>query len=157
VTASDSNPGGGQANSDAPSADNSDLRRVSVTCRSAADGRRAIRALGEWSSRFELSEPEFQILWCLKSTSGDGCDQTTISRQLACSPAQISATVERMRAEGWITQQNSPGDRRRRLWQLSPTGQKLLAEMLRAADQLRFSKTLTDENASIPEHGREAA
>ncbi|HJQ79202.1 MAG TPA: MarR family winged helix-turn-helix transcriptional regulator [Lacipirellulaceae bacterium] len=157
MTAADSNPGGVQINVDAPSAGNSDWRRISFTCRSAADGRRAIRALGEWSGRFELSEPEFQILWYLKSASGDGCDQTTIARQLACSPAQISATVERMRAEEWITQKNALGDRRRRLWQLSANGEKLLAQMLGAADQLRFPATLTDEYASLPDHGREAA
>ncbi|HEX2473912.1 MAG TPA: MarR family transcriptional regulator [Lacipirellulaceae bacterium] len=157
MTAADSNPGAGDVTRDAPSIGSSDLRRISFTCRSAADGRRAIRALGEWSERFELSESEFQILWCLRSASGAGCDQTTIARQLACSPAQISTTVERMRAAGWITQQNAPGDRRRRLWQLSEQGQSLLSEMLRAANELRFPRTITDECASIPDGGREAA
>jgi DNA-binding MarR family transcriptional regulator len=157
VTAADTNPGGGPIAPDAPSAGSPGLRRIGLTCRFAADGRRAIRALGEWSGRFRLSEPEFQILWCLKSAPGDGCDQTTIARKLACSPAQVSATVERMRAEGWITQQNAAGDRRRHLWRLSTPGQKLLTEMLRAADQLRVPVTLADEHAPVPEHGREAA
>jgi DNA-binding MarR family transcriptional regulator len=62
-----------------------------------------------------------------------------------------------MRAEEWITQKNALGDRRRRLWQLSANGEKLLAQMLGAADQLRFPATLTDEYASLPDHGREAA
>jgi DNA-binding MarR family transcriptional regulator len=62
-----------------------------------------------------------------------------------------------MRAAGWITQQNAPGDRRRRLWQLSEQGQSLLSEMLRAANELRFPRTITDECASIPDGGREAA
>jgi DNA-binding MarR family transcriptional regulator len=140
-----------------PSTGSSDLRRIGFTCRTAADGRRAIRALGEWSERFEISEPEFQVLWCLNAPSGAGCDQTTIARELACSPAQISATVERMRARGWITQQNAPGDRRRRLWQLSATGQALLAEMLRAAGELRYAESFADECASILPNGREAA
>jgi DNA-binding MarR family transcriptional regulator len=157
VTAADANLGDRQIASHALSADGSDLRRINFTCRTAADGRRAIRALGEWSERFELSEPEFQILWCLKAASGNGCDQTTIARELACSPAQISATVERMRAGGWITQQTAPGDRRRRLWQLSAQGQVLLAEMLRAADQLRYAVSFADGRASIPDDGREAA
>jgi DNA-binding MarR family transcriptional regulator len=141
----------------APTTGGSDLRRIGFTCRTAADGRRAIRALGEWSEQFELSEPEFQILWCLKSASGNGSDQTTIARALACSPAQISATVERMRAGGWITQQNAPGDRRRRLWELSAQGQLLLAEMLLAADQLRFPATNAAKCASDHDDGREAA
>ncbi len=99
----------------------------------------------------------FRYLWCLKSASGNGSDQTTIARQLACSPAQISATVERMRAGGWITQQNAPGDRRRRLWELSAQGQSLLAEMLRAADQLRYPATIAAKCASDHDDGREAA
>ncbi len=156
MTAADSNPGAEYVSSDAASVGTSDLRRIGITCRTAADGRRAIRALGEWSQLFELSEPEFQILWCLKSASGE-CDQTTMARKIACSPAQISATVERMRAAGWITQQNAPGDRRRRLWQLSAPGQARLAEMLLAANELRYRATIADESASIPDQGREAA
>jgi DNA-binding MarR family transcriptional regulator len=156
VTAADSNPGGGDVTLDGLSSANAGLRRIGFTCRSAADGRRAIRALGEWSGRFELSEPEFQVLWCLWSACGKGCDQTTIARHMACSPAQVSATVERMRAEGWITQRDAPGDRRRHLWQLSPSGQKLLAEMLSAADQLRYPLVDTDERSCVP-NAKEAA
>jgi DNA-binding MarR family transcriptional regulator len=132
------------------------MRRIGFTCRCAADGRRAIRALSEWSGRFELSEPEFQILWCLKSPSGEGFDQTTLARRLACSPAQISATVERMRAEGWITQQSAPGDRRRHLWQLTVRGQELLIDMLRAADHLQYPSD-DDTCASVANRAREAA
>jgi DNA-binding MarR family transcriptional regulator len=157
VTAEVSNPGEGHGASDATLAGGSNLRRINITCRTATDGRRAIRALGEWSERFQLSEPEFQILWCLRSASGHGCDQTTIARQLACSAAQISATVERMRARGWITQQNAPRDRRRRLWQLSTQGQSLLEEMLSAANELRYPAKITEQCASVPNGGREAA
>ena len=157
MTSADSDWGAGDVTGDVPSIGSSDLRRISFTCRTAADGRRAIRALGEWSERFELSEPEFQILWCLRSAPGNGCDQTTIARQLACSPAQISTTVERMRTAGWITQQNAPGDRRRRLWQLSAQGQVLLEEMLRAANQLQYPVKIADQCASVQNGEREAA
>ena len=156
MTAS-SHPGAGNTIGDAQSPGGFDLRRIGFTCRTAADGRRAVRALGEWSERFATSEPEFQVLWCLKSASPNGCDQTTIARELACSPAQISTTVERMRASGWITQQAAPGDRRRRLWQLSPQGDALLAKMLRAADELRYPATIGKTCVSVTDVGREAA
>jgi DNA-binding MarR family transcriptional regulator len=157
VTASDFESRSDDALPELGSSGNAGMRRIGVTCRSAADGRRAIRALGEWSGRFELSEPEFQVLWCLRSACGDGCDQTTIAKHLFCSPAQVSATVERMRAEGWITQRNVSGDRRRRLWQLSALGQALLGEMLRAADQLRYSVTDTADCAPGANNAKEAA
>jgi DNA-binding MarR family transcriptional regulator len=157
VTASDSNPGSGDASPEAGSSGNAGMRRIGVTCRSAADGRRAIRAIGEWSGRFELSEPEFQVLWCLRSACDDGCDQTTIAKHLSCSPAQVSATVERMRAEGWISQRIASGDRRRRLWRLSAHGQALLAEMLLAADQLRYPAADAVDCDWTSSHTREAA
>jgi DNA-binding MarR family transcriptional regulator len=95
------------------------------------DGRRAARALADWARRFKLSEPEFLVLWCLRDATADGVDQTTIAHWLALSPAQVSATVERLRAEGSIVREAVPGDRRRHLWQLSASGRGKLIKMLR--------------------------
>jgi DNA-binding MarR family transcriptional regulator len=66
----------------------------------------------------------------------EGLDQTTLAKKLACSPAQISATVERMRSRGWIEARQTPGDRRRNLWQRTTSGNRLLEQMLAAASQL---------------------
>lgn len=110
---------------------------MGVTCRTAAAGRRAVRALADWAQRFELGEPEFQILWCLRWASGDGLDQITLAKNLGCSPAQVSATVERMRVRGWITPGQQSGDRRRKLWRLSTGGSELFDLMLNAAGCLR--------------------
>jgi len=114
------------------------MRRIGMTCRTAADGRRAARALTQWARRFELGEPEFQVLWCLGARPTGGLDQTTLAKQLACSPAQVSAVVERMQSRAWIVQQPATRDRRRNLWQLSPAGQALLDQMLQAAGYLRY-------------------
>ena len=97
------------------------------------DGRRAMRALAVWARRFDLSEPEFLVLWCLRGTNAEGVDQTTIAHWLALSPAQVSATVERLRAEGSIVREAAAGDRRRHVWQLSANGRDKLIEMLRDA------------------------
>lgn len=115
-------------------------------CRAIVDGRRAARVLAEWARQFDLSEPEFLVLWCLHDASTAGVDQTTIANWLALSPAQVSATVERMSAQNWIIQHTNPADRRRRLWQMSPTGRTL------------WEATLA-EIATVPQAslGREAA
>jgi DNA-binding MarR family transcriptional regulator len=134
----------------------SDIRRVSTTCLTAADGRRAIRALTEWARPFELAEPEFQVLCCLR-WSADGLDQTTLARRLACSPAQVSATVERLRLRGSIAQHQMPGDRRRNLWQLTAEGSALLDRMFAAAGYLpRWESTENPAQTAIPQ-SREAA
>ncbi len=137
MTASEFNASGGVPEANRP---------IARTCQTVVDGRRAARALADWAGRFDLSEPEFHVLWCLRDATADGVDQTTIAHSLALSPAQVSATVERLRAEGCIVQQAVPGDRRRRLWQLSASGRATLNEMLRNAGSLRQGRT-----------GREAA
>ena len=71
---------------------------------SAADGRRAARALAQWCERFELSEPEFQVLWCLRDASGERVRSDDVGQTAGIFPAQVSATVERLRARGWISQ-----------------------------------------------------
>jgi DNA-binding MarR family transcriptional regulator len=129
-------------------AEESQIRRVGVTCRTAAEGRRAARALAEWAQRFELGEPDAQVLWCLRRGPAGGLDQTTLAKQLACSPAQVSATVERMRSRGWITPWQRPGDRRRNLWRLSPDGNRLVDEMLAAAGFLPPWES--NDSAAVP-------
>jgi MarR family transcriptional regulator, temperature-dependent positive regulator of motility len=113
------------------------VRHIDRTCRRIVLGRHAARSLSEWTQRFELSESEFQLLWCLRSATGDGLDQTTLARKLANSPAQISGTVERARAKGWIAQESAPGDRRRHLWRLTGDGRVLITQMVQAATMLR--------------------
>jgi DNA-binding MarR family transcriptional regulator len=127
---------------------------VGRACSVAADGRRAARALGHWCERFQLSEPEFQVLWCLRDRVGGGFDQTTLARRLAYSTAQVSATVEKLRARGWIMQQAANGDRRRNLWHLSTAGSGMIVEMLRVAHELRWESVVT---VTIAASSREAA
>jgi DNA-binding MarR family transcriptional regulator len=110
---------------------------VRTVCGIAVDGRRAARALAEWVQRFELGEPEFLVIWCLHARQSAGLDQTSLAKALACSPAQISATVERLRVRGWIETRLKPGDRRRHVWQLAARGEESLAAILLQARDLR--------------------
>jgi DNA-binding MarR family transcriptional regulator len=110
--------------------------RIEQACRRVIEGRRAARAIAEWAARFELADGEFHVLWCLRSAASTGLDQTTLAANLAISPAQVSAMVERLRQRDWISQQCPPHDRRRRLWRLSVGGGELLEQMIAAAVQL---------------------
>jgi DNA-binding MarR family transcriptional regulator len=130
---------------------------VDAACRTAVCGRRAVRALSEWARRFGLGEAEFQILWQLRSAKRDGLDQTALASALACSPAQISAIVERLRVHGEICEIAGSTDRRRHRWQLSPSGQELVDRMLAAAALLRYVPSDDLRNITQGACGREAA
>jgi DNA-binding MarR family transcriptional regulator len=138
------------------SASESVIENVARLCRSAAGGRHAARALAEWTRPFELSEAEFQVLWQLRSTADAGRDQTTLAGELGFSPAQVSATVERLRTRLLILKQTVPGDRRRHFWQLSAGGRKLLDQMLYAAAQLRCDE-ISERKGQSAQPAREAA
>jgi DNA-binding MarR family transcriptional regulator len=122
----------------APVLENDGAGDIGRACHVAADGRRAARALAKWCARFNLSEPEFQVLWRLRLGAAGEFDQTALAKRLAYSPAQVSATVERLRERGWIASQTGSGDRRRNLWRLTTTGSGIIVEMLRAAHELRW-------------------
>ena len=102
--------------------------------------------------RFALSEAEFRLLWQLHryedprnrwgpshpSANGPALDQTSLRAELALSPAQISALIERLRAQGWITRKVDPGDRRRQLMQLTEQGHNQLKKVLAHIGASRF-------------------
>jgi DNA-binding MarR family transcriptional regulator len=130
---------------------------VGRACAAAADGRRAARALAQWCERFALTEPEFQVLWCLRGGDGSGFDQTTLARRLAYSTAQVSATVEKLRGRGWIAQRAAGNDRRRNLWHLSTDGASIVAAMVQAAHELRWPIEIMIEWTNAAPQPREAA
>jgi DNA-binding MarR family transcriptional regulator len=104
-----------------------------------------------------LSEAEFQLLWRLRTAADDGIDQTALAKSLAFSAAQISASVERLRARGWIVSQSANGDRRRHQWQLSAAGLALVLQMIAAAPLLDHDSTGDDRLIMDGDLRREAA
>jgi DNA-binding MarR family transcriptional regulator len=123
------------------------IEYVARLCKSAIGGRRAARALADWAKRFGLSEAEFHVLWQLRAAPAEGLDQRTLAAELAFSPAQVSATVERLRCSDLVFHQIALGDRRRHLWRLSGSGQRLIDEMLGAAALLRCGPVAGQERA----------
>ncbi len=93
-------------------------------------GRRAARVWADWSRRLGLNETDLQLLWGLERAAPERLDQSTLATRLAISPAQVSVTVERLRASGWIGQSHSVADRRRNLWQLTAEGRQVIAGTL---------------------------
>jgi DNA-binding MarR family transcriptional regulator len=103
---------------------------IEAMCVTAIHGRRAARVVAEWAKRIGLTEAELQLLWRLRSALSGGIDQTALASALAFSPAQISASVERLKDHGCVSPVSSAADRRRRHWQLSTAGRELLDQML---------------------------
>jgi len=119
------------------------LRR---TCQTSIDGRRAAKALAQWSEQFHISEPELQILWRLREVR-DGVDQTSLAKELVISPAQVSSCVERLRVRELIVHEVAAADRRRHLWQLTRGGNELLDKVVQAANEQTVS-TISREAAA---------
>jgi DNA-binding MarR family transcriptional regulator len=109
---------------------NAAAARIDAACRTAGEGRLAGRTLSGWARSMGLSEPELQLLWCLRQEPGEGVDQTTIAQRLVFSPAQVSAMVERLSRQGWIAQRPMAGDRRRHLWRLTGEGEAIVAQLV---------------------------
>jgi DNA-binding MarR family transcriptional regulator len=131
--------------------------RVDQACAAAANGRRAARALSEWTRRFGLTEAEFQLLWRLRLAPADGLNQTALAVALAFSAAQVSAVVEHLRQRALIGERGATGDRRRHHWQLTADGLVLLNQMLESAASLRYDGNLNNDLQEGASRRREAA
>jgi DNA-binding MarR family transcriptional regulator len=131
--------------------------RVDQACTAAANGRRAARALSEWTRGFGLTEAEFQLLWRLRLASADGLNQTALAGVVAFSPAQVSAVVEQLRQRSLIGERSAMGDRRRHHWQLTAEGLVLLNQMLEFAALLRYDSIPSPSWSADDSRRREAA
>ena len=87
---------------------------------------RRVRArLAAAASRQGLSEPEVELLWACAKSPPSGRSQNELAGDLAVSPAHISSVVERLRRAGLLQCAVAEGDRRLRLWRLTPAGQSV--------------------------------
>ena len=92
--------------------------------------RRIRRRLAAEAKRHGLSEAEIEMLWaCAKAPPG-GRSQNELADDLTVSPAHISGVVERLRCAGLLECSMVEGDRRLRLWQLTPAGQAIWQMLL---------------------------
>jgi len=108
--------------------------RLEAMCRSIAAGRTLARQLAVALRDYQLSEAEFRLLWLLSEVTERGTEQNVLAKRLGLSPAQVSATVEKLRGQQVIALVVDPADRRRKLWQLTPSGSKRLQPILAALE-----------------------
>jgi DNA-binding MarR family transcriptional regulator len=76
---------------------------------------------------YQLSESAAGLLWACESAPPEGLDQQELAQRLAVSPAQVSAQVERLARRGLLQCRAADGDRRRRLWEITPAGATVLS------------------------------
>ena len=110
-------------------------------CRRVALGKKTARQLDELVSAHGLKETEFRLLWALRSPSAPW-DQIHLAEQLGCSPARVSAVVERLSRAGQIVGQAASADRRRNLWRLSAQGRDLLEAIIAGEAEEKQPPTL---------------
>jgi MarR family transcriptional regulator, temperature-dependent positive regulator of motility len=68
-----------------------------------------------------------------------GADQATIAQLIAFDRATIGGVVDRLLQKGWIRRGVSPTDRRARVLDLTPGGQKILTQLLPVVEDLQLT------------------
>ena len=118
-----------------PASDAASVARIDAACQLAAGGKLAARDIAAWLRGFQVTEPEFRLLWLL-AQPGDASpghatfDQAELAELLVVSPAQVSGSVERLRSLGMLDRTTDQRDRRRQLWRLADGGRELLAAVV---------------------------
>jgi len=121
------------------------VARIDAACQLAAGGKLAARDIAAWLRGFQVTEPEFRLLWLL-SQQGAGragnaaFDQAELAELLVVSPAQVSGAVERLRSLGMLERTTDQHDRRRQLWRLADGGRQLLSAVVASVADLGESR-----------------
>jgi len=89
--------------------------------------------LGRYAAGQRLSEAQFSLLWACLAAPSSGINQNEVAAVLAVSPAHVSGLVEPLRRQGLLRRQRGVGDRRQRVWRLTPAGCAVLEQILAAA------------------------
>lgn len=114
-----------------------------------AAARGARRLLAEQVAASELSEQEFFVLWLCNDAELAHRGQGELAEAVGVSPAQMSGLVDRLRRRNLLQFERLGRDRRRQVWQLTPAGQTLLAEV---CQQLLHGHKLPGELTAPEQH-----
>jgi DNA-binding MarR family transcriptional regulator len=103
----------------------------------AVFGRQLRQTMARLLAELDLNDTELLLLWVCGGAGKDGIAQNRLAAAVGLSPGQVSGLVDRMGRQGWIAPCERPGDRRRRLWQITPMGReardRVLARLAPAA------------------------
>jgi len=82
-------------------------------------------------SKYDLNAATFGLLATLRcSAPSEGMTLTQLAQFVLVTPASITNRVDRLEERGLVKRQAVPGDRRRWLVQLTPTGESLVDEII---------------------------
>lgn len=82
-------------------------------------------------SKYDLNAATFGLLATLRcSAPSEGMTLTQLAQFVLVTPASITNRVDRLEERGLVKRQSVPGDRRRWLVQLTPSGEELVDEII---------------------------
>ena len=118
---------------------------LTVLQQTSAVTRRVRRRLGSLTADQGLTDTELFVLRACARGPDPGVAQIDLADQIGASTAQTSGLVEKLRERGWLIDQRDTGDRRRRLWTISPSGRAVLDQVLGSLkDRLALTEQLPD-------------
>jgi len=91
-------------------------------------GEREYLSLGE---EFELSPVQCHLLHLIEPERP--LPMGRLAQTLACDASNVTGLVDRLEARGLVQRRQSPGDRRVKVIQLTPTGSRVRTQLLRRA------------------------
>lgn len=90
----------------------------------------AVAAFAREVGAFDITPVQFGLLHVLAGSPG--LDQVTLAKRVALDAATSGSVISRLEAKGWIVRTPDAHDRRRKLLQITPAGQDVLAAMTAA-------------------------
>jgi DNA-binding MarR family transcriptional regulator len=87
------------------------------------------RHLPEWAGDSGLSQVQCHVLHLMEP--GQPVPMSRLAEALSCDASNVTGLVDRMEARGLLARRASPADRRVKVLELTATGKRLRAEMLR--------------------------
>lgn len=87
----------------------------------------AVGVFMEETQAFGVTPVQFAALNAV--VASPGIDQRTLAASIGFDTSTIGGVVDRLEARGWVQRQVSPQDRRARLLQVTPEGQRLLQDV----------------------------
>ncbi|WP_236025021.1 MarR family winged helix-turn-helix transcriptional regulator [Arenibaculum pallidiluteum] len=98
-----------------------------LTCTSMVEG----EVRGRLRDRFSVTLPRFDMMAAL-DRAPEGLTMGALSRRLMVSNGNVTGVADRLVAEGLVSREAAPGDRRSAVIRLTPRGRQAFAEMARA-------------------------
>src|SRR5213594_1720321 len=107
------------------------------------------RHLPSAKAQFDLSPIQCHVLHLIEP--GRPLPMSRLADTLSCDASNVTGLVDRLESRGLVRRRSSPGDRRVKVLQLTPTGSRLRAQLLRrmAERSLPLSRLSLDEQRTL--------